>query len=271
MIRSVVTVGLALGMTIMVGAVAFGQNDASQAPAATTQTPMEPAQTQKTPAPAEPAPPTPAPPAPPSFPKVQVFAGYSFLHEDTGNLNGTNFDVDLHIYPRSLVPSTNFNGWNAEAQYNFSPWIGAAVDASGFNGFPFSAGNGVSNLPSGSSYSFLVGPVVSYRKWKGLTPFAHVLVGWNRTSVGSSALAGVSSPVVSTATTFNDFVLSPGAGIDWNVSHRLAVRLAQLDWFHTSLNLSSFYAAEFGDGLIQGFPTNERNLRFSAGFVVNFK
>lgn len=268
MIRSSAVAGLIVVTALT--AIAFGQEQTAQTPATSTQTPSSSTQTAASPAQAPAPPPTSPPPAPEVLAKVQVFGGYSFLHEDTGNLNATNFDVDLHIYPRSVVPRTNFNGWNAEAQYNFGPWLGAAVDISGFNGFPFTPGNGVSGLPSGTSYSFLIGPVISYRKLKRITPFAHVLVGWNRTSVASSALNGTVVPVTASATTYNDFVISPGAGVDWAISRRFAVRLAQVDWFHTSLNLNSFYGSVFGIGLFQGFETNERNLRFSTGFVVNF-
>lgn len=262
MIRSAVVSGVIFVVVLAVAAGAFAQEASTQPQSAPVQAPAA-----QNPVP----PPVPATPAPEVFPKVQVFGGYSFLHEDTGSLDGTNFDVDLGIFPRSLVPRPNFNGFDAEAQYNFGPWVGAAVDVSGFNGFPFTAGSGISGLPNGSSYSILGGPVFSYRKLKSFTPFVHVLVGWNRTSVTSSALVGTAVPVVSSATTFNDFVLSPGGGLDWKISRRFALRLFQLDWFHTSLNLSSFYGAEFGTDLIRGFETNERNLRFSTGVVVNFK
>jgi opacity protein-like surface antigen len=211
-------------------------------------------------------------PAEDSTPKVEVFGGYSLMHADTGKLNGNTLDIDLSQFPNTFGVKTNFNGWSAEAQYNFDPWLGIVADFGGRYGTPITSAssNRISGLPTQTSYSFLAGPVISYRARKKITPYVHALFGWDRTSLSASTLTGTSSPVSSAATTYTDFTMALGGGVDYKLSRRFALRLGQVDWFHTSLNLNSFYGSAFGVGLFQGLATHERNLRFSTGIVFNF-
>jgi opacity protein-like surface antigen len=205
-------------------------------------------------------------------PRVQVFGGYSLLHADSGKLNGSTLDVDLRQFPNTFDVRTNFNGWNVEAQYNFGSWVGVAADFSGYNGSPFivRSPSPVSGLPDGNSYSILAGPVVSYRALKRFTPFAHALFGWNRTSLNASTFTHTSFPVASVSTHYDDFTLALGGGVDYRVFRYFSLRFAQVDWFHTSVNLNSFYGTAFNTTVFQGLATRERNLRVSAGIVVNF-
>jgi opacity protein-like surface antigen len=220
--------------------------------------------------PAAPAP-TPSPtPAPLAVTKWQVFAGYSLFHAGVGILNGTNFDVDLGIYPKTLVPQTNFGGWNVEVQHNFGRWVGAVADFSGFSGKPFTGLQGVGGVPSETSYSILAGPVISYRAKKNIVPYIHALFGWNHVNLDSGPLTGTPIPASSAGATYTDFAMAFGGGVDYKVTRRVAVRIGQLDWFRTTIDLNSFYGDAFGTGLFAGFAAKERNIRFSTGIVVNF-
>jgi opacity protein-like surface antigen len=71
-----------------------------------------------------------------STPKVQVFAGYSLFHADTGGLTDTVLDLALRPATEAFGVPTNFNGWNAEAQYNANRWVGIAADFGGRYGSP---------------------------------------------------------------------------------------------------------------------------------------
>ncbi|MFY9740762.1 MAG: hypothetical protein WA252_13185 [Candidatus Sulfotelmatobacter sp.] len=261
MIRIAVAI---IGIVVLVG-VLIGPCAIAQAPAGQTSADQAP--------PPEPA----APPPPVVVPQVQVFGGYSFIYEGLGTLNATFLDTDLNLYPRKLIPQTDFNGWNAEGQYNVNSWVGAVVDFSGTITNPFLAGTGVTGVPTGSSYSIMAGPAVSYRKIKNLTPFIHALFGWNRTSLSAGTLKSSTPigttpfPVSSVGATFTDFAMAFGAGVDYKISRRFSLRPVQLDWYRTSLNLNSFYGTAFNDTLVQGFENKERNLRVSTGVVVNFK
>ncbi len=236
-----------------------------------TQTPSSQAQAS---APQEPEPePTPAPVV---VPTVQVFGGYTFTYMGLRNLNATSLDVDLNIYPRTLIPQTNFNGWSAEGQYNFSRLVGAVIDFGGTTSRPFLGGTGVTGVPTGSWYSIMAGPVVSYRKEKKVTPYVHALFGWNRTSLSAGTLGpasaiGTQFPVASVGATFTDFAMAAGGGLDYKLSSRISLRPMQLEWYRTSLNLNAFYGTAFNQTQVRGFESKQRNLRFSTGVVVNFK
>jgi opacity protein-like surface antigen len=207
-------------------------------------------------------------------PKVQVFGGYSLLRADHGGLTGQLLDVDLNQPSNPFaVPTYFLNGWSAEAQYNVGRWFGIAADVGGRSGTPITASGGrtLAGLPKETTYSFLAGPVISYRTKSIFTPFAHTLFGWERPSLGASTITGsVSSAITVTATNDTDFVMALGVGVDCKITRRFSVRLGQLDWYHTSLNLNKFYTNAFGGDLLEGLHTNQINYRVSAGAVVQF-
>jgi len=207
-------------------------------------------------------------------PKVEVFGGYSLLRSDRGGLTGPLLDADLNQPSNPFaVPTYFLHGWSAEAQYNLSRWLGIAGDFGGRYGSPISASGGrtLAGLPKETSYSVMVGPVISYRTKSRLTPFAHALFGWNRTSLDASTITGsVSAPISVAATSYDDFVAALGAGVDCKITRRFAVRLGQVDWYHTSVNLGRFYTNAFGGDLLEGLKNTQVNYRVSAGAVVKF-
>jgi opacity protein-like surface antigen len=247
---------------VLLSSFAFAQTAASTQAAST--------QAASTQAPSTPTPPS--VPAQDSVPKVQVFAGYSLLHADNGGVTGTYLDLNLRQPNNTFGVRTNFNGWNAEGQYNFSRLVGVVADFAGYYGSPITpyGSNSAAGLPSQSSYSLMAGPVFTYRRNKRVVPYVHALFGFTRTSLSSSTITGIANPISSSATTYNDFAIALGGGIDYKLNRRFALRLGQLDWYHTSLNLNSYYGSAYGVGLFQGLSTNQRNLRFSTGIVVNF-
>lgn len=207
-------------------------------------------------------------------PKVEVFGGYSLLHADRGGLTGPLLDADLNQPSNPFaVPTYFLDGWNAEAQYNADRWLGIAVDLGGRYGSPITASRGrtLAGLPKETAYSFMAGPAISYRTKSRLTPFAHALFGWNRTSLGASTITGsVSSPITVAATNYNDFAMALGGGVDCKITRHFSIRLGQVDWYHTSVNLNKFYTDALGGDLLEGLHTRQVNYRVSAGAVVRF-
>ncbi len=119
-------------------------------------------------------------------PKVQLFGGYSLLRADHGKLTGALLDLDLRQSSNPFAVQTYFfNGWNAEAQYNAGRWLGIAADVGGRSATPITEARGstLAGLPKETAYSFLAGPVISYRTKSRVTPFVHALFGWDRTSL----------------------------------------------------------------------------------------
>jgi len=205
-------------------------------------------------------------------PKIQVFGGYSFVYEKSAGLSGTALDVALRQNAGVFGVQNTFNGWSAEAQYNVDRWLGVVADFGGHYGSPISRvhGSTAAGLPKDSTYTFLVGPVLTYRTKSRLTPFAHALFGWDRNNLDAGMITGVPVPVATAASASTDFVMAGGAGLDFKLSRRFAVRLAQLDYTRTSLNLNSFYGRAFGTGLLPGLATHQDSVLISAGAVIRF-
>ena len=159
-----------------------------------------------------------------STPKFEAFGGYSYFNGGTAG----------------LTDRYSLNGWNAQGTYNFNRWLGLTADFSGEYGSPFGA--------DVHSHNFLFGPTVSYRT-AHFTPFAHALFGVN------DASASLSSSLLGTTVSSNDtaFAFAIGGGVDVPWTHRISVRVAQVDWLRT-----------------QHFDTNQDNLRVSTGLVFRF-
>ena len=177
-------------------------------------------------------------------PKTEVFGGYSYFHSDGGG--------SLH-------------GWNGSVNVRLNKWLGVVADVSGHYGSESinvsTAIIGVPNFSVEASadsnvHTVLVGPQVSYRKDKRLTPFGHALFGLARVHEEGSATTTL--PVVGT-TTFNfsdsdtGFAMALGGGLDVKISRSVALRLIQADYLMTRLN---------GD--------TQNNARISVGFVFRF-
>jgi opacity protein-like surface antigen len=208
-------------------------------------------------------------------PKLQVFAGYSFVHGDSGGLNPLALDNGLGLRSTALGVASNFNGWDAQAQYNLGSWLGIVADIAGRYGAPITAssGSGISGLPTSSAYTFMLGPVVSIKVRGRLTPFIHGLFGLDRFDLNSSTIVGFppSAPSATSSVADTDFAAAVGGGVDWRLSPRLAFRVGQIDFLHTEHDLNNIYGDAFGPGRFnEQLPTSENNFRFSTGIVLKF-
>lgn len=205
-------------------------------------------------------------------PKVQVFGGYSMVHAGNGSFSGATLDFDLREQNSPFGIASFFPGWNAEGQYNIKRWFGVVVDAGGRYGQPIAELRGypLSGLPKLTGYTLMVGPVFSFKNKTKFTPFVHALFGYDRASLSSSTITGVSSPVTSAATTYTDAAVALGGGVDFNLSRHFAIRLAQLDDLHTTHNFNQFYGSAFPGRVFEGLPSHENNFRASAGIIVKF-
>jgi opacity protein-like surface antigen len=207
-----------------------------------------------------------------STPKVQVFGGYSLLHRDNGGLTNSVLDISLREPNSPFAVGSTFGGWNAQGQYNVNHWLGIAADFSGHDGSQITAARGVvlSGLPKGTDYTFLAGPVASFRNNSRVSLFIHALVGVDRVSLSASTISGVSRPLSSVATAYTDVAVALGGGADCRVARHFSLRLAQLDDLETTHNFNKFYGSVFPTGVFTGLSTHQRNLRVSTGIIVKF-
>lgn len=211
------------------------------------------------------------------YPKAEVFGGFSMVHIDTEGFTNAAL-VAFTGVPGSTV-KTWYPGWEASGQYNFTKLLGVEADISGDYGTPVSV-PGVTGIPSSHGYTFLFGPVVSYRTGK-LTPFAHALFGANRLSIGSFTVAPPTEagPFILVPGGYSEtaFAMAFGGGVDWKLTHHFSVRLGQLDYLYTKhcLSLSAAQAGELGlqPGCqlgVAGAPAaHQNNFRFSTGIVIH--
>jgi hypothetical protein len=115
-----------------------------------------------------------------------------------------------YSYNRASVVSNdaqNLNGWDAQLEGKFLPWVGLVGDLQGTYG---------SNV---NEHNFLFGPRVSVSV-QNIRPFAHLLIGAGHLSITHGGPSDTS------------FVNAVGGGADLKIAGPFAVR-GQLDWIHT--------------------------------------
>ena len=158
--------------------------------------------------------------------KIDMFAGYSFLH--TG--------------PGIATSSFNANGGVGSIALNVTSWASIVAEVGGIH---VSSINGTD--VDGTAMTYMLGPKISPFRLGKFSPFVQVLAGVTHTTPGFNQ------------TTFNAYTLaiSPGAGLDWNATRHLAIRLGQIDYLLTRIPTS----------------TNQvtwNNFRYSTGIVLRF-
>lgn len=162
--------------------------------------------------------------------KVDFFAGASFLHV-TGPAQPS-----LKVYGAVFSGTYNVN--------HFISWVGE---------FGVYTNNGETG---GRAESYLFGPKVALtlHKTGRFVPYAHWLVGAVHTDAAFNA-----TPFNST-----DFAQSPGIGLDVIVSHHLAIRPFEADYFVTKQPLF-----DTSTGTNDASFT-EKSFRYSGGIVYRF-
>lgn len=176
-------------------------------------------------------------------PRVEVFAGYSYLRASD-----------------SISNSVNQHGWDLSVAANFSPSLGVVADFSNHYGT-----NPRTFTPLGSGgdgFTFLFGPKYAFRRVTRLTPFAHALFGGIRGSTFVPNLISdgqggfVLGPACDTSVCYQSetaFATALGGGLDVKATDHFALRLAQIEYFRANLSRP---------------PQND--VRISAGIVIRF-
>jgi hypothetical protein len=158
-----------------------------------------------------------APAAAQQTPVVEIFAGGMYFNADAGGQN------------------ISLRGWDVSVAENTNHWFGGAIDVSGAYGSP----GGIREF----EHSVVGGPVFSYRKISGITPFAHAMIGLIRNSRG---YLGSSEG----ATRFTGVF---GGGLDLKIREHVAIRIVQADYQVTPY-----------------FNQRQDNYRISAGLVLRW-
>jgi len=140
--------------------------------------------------------------------------------------------------PESAPSETfNGNGGGGQFEYNTNNWLGVVGDLAGYG-----ATSTVNGALVGGAFTYLFGPRVNLRRGK-VTPFAQTLFGgiWTTNGIGNSVSE-------------NNFAMTAGGGIDFNVSKHVSVRPVQAEYFMTRLP--------------NGLNNRVNNLRIGAGITL---
>jgi outer membrane immunogenic protein len=170
-------------------------------------------------------------------PRVELFGGYSYLNLDTtGRTN-----------------RLNFNGFDTNVTFNVNRHLGVEVDFAGHFQTPCDQGIAIQANNRCADWAYMAGPKVSFRK-KRFSPFAHVLFGGDRFSNTNLTGGGFTTSQTS-------WSMAAGGGLDFTVSPRISVRVAQFDYFMTNHDL---IIGNFVD------PGHQNHFRISTGIVFKF-
>jgi hypothetical protein len=160
------------------------------------------------------------------IPRVDLFAGYSYVHTGPG-ISGTAF---------------NANGGVGSIAFNANSWGSLVAEVGGIHATTIA-----STDVDATAETFLAGPKISFFHRSKLSPFAQALFGVVRTNPGFNQ----------TTNTHYTFAASPGAGLDWNATRHVGIRLGQVDYLLTRIPTSTN-------------QVNWNNFRYSAGVLFRF-
>ena len=141
-------------------------------------------------------------------PKVDLFAGYSYVH--TG--------------PGIAIPSFGANGGVGSVALNLTDWGSLVVEVGGIH---TSKINGAD--VDATALTYMAGPKISFFRQSKFTPFAQALFGIVNTNPGFNQ----------TTINHNTFAMSPGIGLDWNAMRHIGIRLGQVDYLLTRMPTST--------------------------------
>ena len=133
------------------------------------------------------------------------------------------------MFIRTPIGGQSFNcaGGGGTLAYNVTSMFGLAADMGGCKIFGNTLGAG--NTVSGSQFTFLFGPRLTFRSSGKLQPFVevnfgadHLSLSCNNAEVCGSASRG-----------FTAFALTAGGGFDVKLNRKFALRLIQAEYLYT--------------------------------------
>jgi opacity protein-like surface antigen len=183
-----------------------------------------------------------------SYPRAELFLGYSYIRGVPTLSPGNRMDF--------------LNGGSASIAFNLNRYLGLVGDFGGFDASELQlTGAGanparVSNA-SGTAFTYMAGPRLSFRKYDRITPFAQVLFGGIH--VSEVTLSGCAGALCTPLPTENSFALTAGGGIDLRVHRHIDLRLVQAEYLMTNFaNLNT------------GVRGTQNDIRLSSGLVLGF-
>lgn len=154
-------------------------------------------------------------------PKAELFLGYSYLRAVPTLAEGNRL--------------VWLNGGSASIAFNLNRYLGIVGDFGGFRDSELllsGTGGASSSTPnsSGSVFTYLIGPRLSFRNHSRITPFAQALFG-------AAHASEVNLSNCTTGCTFlpseSSFAMTAGGGLDVRVHRNFAIRIVQAEYLMT--------------------------------------
>jgi opacity protein-like surface antigen len=161
---------------------------------------------------------------------------------------GFNYSY-ARVNPGGALSSFNQSGGSGYAAYNINRVVGVVADLGAYH-------NGsIGGIQSGSTtFSYLFGPRFNWRMSR-VTPYVQALVGGARLS----STYDPSSAAAPVGASQHVFAAALGGGVDIAITHNIAVKPIQLEYFMTQAPSST-----------ANLTYAQNNLRYSAGVVFRF-
>ena len=200
------------------------------------------------------------------FPKAEIFGGYSILKSDTGldqteELSGSDFEIPG--FSDATVSNLDAKNWQLQGfdtsfTYNATAVFG--VEAS----FRYNRGDVLCmdvtvddvTVPIEAKLkdiAFGVGPKFTFRNDSPVTPFGHVLIGFDNMKIDVSGSSDGQSISVE-ALSDTGLGVTLGGGLDVKVNDNFAIRIVQADYYmtrhmdETQNNFALSFGVVFGFG-----------------------
>jgi opacity protein-like surface antigen/outer membrane protein OmpA-like peptidoglycan-associated protein len=182
-------------------------------------------------------------------PRVELFLGYTHFGTSSTDTTVGNRMVGL-------------NGGSTSLALNLNRYVGLVADVGGYDANRLQLTGTGTNQPlvvdaSGTVYSYLFGPRISFRNSTRVTPFAQALFGGVHASdVTASNCAGSGCTPL---TAQSAFAMTAGGGLDIGLSRHFSIRAVQAEYMMT----------RFSD-INTGAGASQNDLRLSSGLVFRF-
>ena len=161
---------------------------------------------------------------------TEVVLGYAYVHATPNTSSASSF---------------NLNGGAASAAWYPLHWLGVAGDFGGYHVGSIGSFSVDSNL-----FTYLFGPRVRLPGTEHIKPFGQVLFGVAHATSGTTFAA---------AGTHNAFAMAVGGGVDLPLTHRVGVRLVEVNYLPTWFPETA-----------SGNRVTQQNLRVSTGVRFRF-
>jgi len=179
-------------------------------------------------------------------PKIEWFVGYSYLRSVPSPSSGNRLAW--------------LNGGSTSIAFNLNRYLGIVGDFGGFNDTEINLlGTNPSSTPdsSGTVYTYLFGPRLSFRKYERITPFVQALFGGVHASeVTLSSCTGAACTLLPAEDTF---AMTAGGGLDIKIHRHFALRIIQAEYLMTKF-----------ENHTTGASATQNDIRLSSGIVFRF-